>query len=70
MASTWRQRSATKTDRPDKDQHDQMLQSMGSQLNVDFTDYEQWKRTRSPKYLVQQKQEGGDDNKNLLWLLL
>ncbi|KAL5021063.1 hypothetical protein ScPMuIL_000218 [Solemya velum] len=59
MASTWGRRSVKKTDRTeiDKDQHDQILQSLGSQLNVDFTDYEQWKRTRSPKYVVQQKQE-------------
>ncbi|KAJ8303181.1 hypothetical protein KUTeg_019577 [Tegillarca granosa] len=43
MASGWGKRAASRIDRTQYSQ-DELLKSLGNQFNVDFSDYDQWKR--------------------------
>ena len=46
MAASWGKRATTRIDRTQFDK-DELLQSLGNQFNVDFADYDKWKRKAS-----------------------
>ena len=46
MAASWGKRATTRIDRTQFDK-DELLQSLGDQFNVDFADYDKWKRKTS-----------------------
>ena len=48
MAASWGKRATTRIDRTQFDK-DELLQSLGDQFNVDFADYDKWKRKASAR---------------------
>ena len=59
----WGKRAATRIDRT-QFEHDELLKSLGTQFNVDFTVYEQWQRQTKVvrPFVKQSSQEGNTRN--------